>query len=461
MNETIATNDHPEPRETTKALVHPVSAPARRSHPLRRTLGGLLLALVLAGIAAGVYLWWEHSRIYVWTDNAYVVGNITQVAAEVGGTVVALYTDDNVVVQSGDPLAQLDPVPYQIAVDQAVADLAQARSAARAAGLDVQLSQQNQAAILQGAEAKLAEYTEILRNSRLDVDNKHRLLEKSHEARDALKAQMPGTEALAQNAMDYRNRFNALAARGDVSVQQRDDREAAYRDAKAKVESLEANIAAADRQVQADQVALDAASVKVKQAQQTLEQARSMLGQAKATQIQPRVAAATAEAQTNKVSLAAARLEQARLQLGYTLVRAPQSGIVSRRTIQLGQAIAPRQSFLSIVPLDLNNVWVVANLREDQMNRVRIGQPATVHVDAISERSFAGYVESVAGGTGAVFSLFPPDNATGNFVRVVQRLPVRIRFTDPENWHNRIRPGMSVGVTIDTTEASARSSAQR
>jgi membrane fusion protein (multidrug efflux system) len=103
------------------------------------------------------------------------------------------------------------------------------------------------------------------------------------------------------------------------------------------------------------------------------------------------------------------------------------------------------------VPLDLDNVWVVANLREDQMARVRVGQPVTVHLDAIPERSFAGWVESVSGGTVSVFSPFPPDNATGNFVRVVQRLPVRIRFANRQNYENRIRPGMSASVTIDTT----------
>ena len=113
-----------------------------------------------------------------------------------------------------------------------------------------------------------------------------------------------------------------------------------------------------------------------------------------------------------------------------------------------------------MVPLDLDNVWVVANLREEQMARVRVGQSAQVRVDGIPERTFAGWVESVAGGTGSVFSLFPPDNATGNFVRIVQRLPVRLRFADPENYQNRVRPGMSCRVWVDTTEYVRQSSLQ-
>jgi membrane fusion protein (multidrug efflux system) len=453
----------PNPPQQPRAHGSPSSRRfLRRLRPQlsRRALGGLTLALLLASVAAGVYLWWQRSRVYVWTDNAYVVGNITPVGAEVGGTVVALYTDDNVVVQAGDPLAQLDPVPYQIAVDQAAADLAQTRADAQAAQLNVRLSQENQAALLQGAEAKVAEYEEVLRLSRLDVDNRRQLLARSREARDALKAQVPGLEALAQNALEYRDRFQALYTQRAVSGQERDNKAAAYQDAKAKLDALGGNIAAAERQVDADRVALESAEVKVKQTEKLLAQTRATLGQAQATQLQPKVAAATAEAQANKVGLAEARLGQARLQLGYTLVRAPQAGIVSRRTIQLGQTLTARQPFLSIVPLDLKNVWVVANLREDQMDRVRLGQPVTVRIDGIPERHFAGYVESVAGGTGAVFSLFPPDNATGNFTRVVQRLPVRIRFTETENWYNRIRPGMSAEVTIDTTQAARQGGPQ-
>jgi membrane fusion protein (multidrug efflux system) len=165
--------------------------------------------------------------------------------------------------------------------------------------------------------------------------------------------------------------------------------------------------------------------------------------------LQPDIATAQLEALKSRVIQAEAALRTAQLNLSHCLIRAPQGGIVSRRTIQLGETLAAKQQFLSIVPLDFENVWVVANLREDQMDRVQAGNPAVITLDGIAEKSFQGWVESTSGGTGSVFSLFPPDNATGNFVRVVQRLPVRIRFAEQENYQNRIRPGMSATVHIN------------
>src|SRR5262249_43083337 len=169
-----------------------------------------------------------------------------------------------------------------------------------------------------------------------------------------------------------------------------------------------------------------------------------------AEHLQPAGAPTPASALRHKEALAEARRRLAKRRLSDTLIRAPQAGIISRRTIQLGQTVEANKPFLSIVPLDPDNVWIVANLREEQMARVRVGQPAAIAVDGIPEQTFDGWVESVAGGTGSVFSLFPPDNATGNFVRVVQRLPVRVRFRD-EDYQKRIRPGMSARITIDTT----------
>ncbi len=210
-----------------------------------------------------------------------------------------------------------------------------------------------------------------------------------------------------------------------------------------------------------------ASELQIREAETRLEQSRkavantqATVGRADAAQVEPQVEEYTATALQNKVEQAAAKLRLARLNLSSTLIRAPIPGIISRRTIQLGQTLEVRKPFLRIVPLDLDNVWVVANLREEQMARVRVGQQARLRVDGIPERTFAGWVESVAGGTGSVFSMFPPDNATGNFVRIVQRLSVRLRFEEPGNYQNRIRPGMSARIAIDTTHF-VRQSAQR
>jgi membrane fusion protein (multidrug efflux system) len=195
---------------------------------------------------------------------------------------------------------------------------------------------------------------------------------------------------------------------------------------------------------------LKEAKVRLEQSRKALGNAEARASRAQAEQLQPAVATATALARRKEQEVAAAKLRRAKIDLSNTLIRAPRAGVISRRTIQVGKMLAAGEPFLSIVPLDFNNIWIVANLRENQMPNVRVGQAVKITVDAIEGKVFNGWVESVAGGSGAVFSLFPPDNATGNFIRVVQRLPVRSRFSEKENDRNRIRPGMSTRITIDT-----------
>jgi membrane fusion protein (multidrug efflux system) len=405
--------------------------------------------MVLASVG-GLLFWWWQSRIDVSTDNAYVVGNITPISSEVSGQVVALFIDDNMIVRPNDPIAQIDPVSFQMQVDQALADYKQAVFDAEAADVTARYTKKDREALLVGAQAKRDEADQALRAAEVEVRTRDQLHEKDEQLLASQKAQLPGLEALAVNARDYYERFNRLAATGDISVQDRDNREAAYREALAKVETLRSNIAAAQRQELASGLQLKEAQVRLEQSRNSLANAGATVGQAEAAQLQPLVASTTALALHRKVALTEAKLRLAKLNLSNTLIRAPQAGIISRRTIQLGQTVEVRKPFLSIVPLDLDNVWVIANLREEQMARVRVGQAVRVSVDGIPERTFEGWVESVAGGTGAVFSLFPPDNATGNFVRVVQRLPIRVRLADKENYQNRIRPGMSSRITIDT-----------
>jgi membrane fusion protein (multidrug efflux system) len=412
---------------------------------VRHAVAGLLFAAAVAGLAA----LWLHSHWRVTTDNAYVVGNITPVSAEVGGTVVALYADDNMVVAAGDPLAQIDPVPYQLQVDQAQADLRQARADAAAAEVNVRLVTGDRKNLLAGAAAKRDEAEQAARAAGVEVLTRERIHQKEQETLTALKARVPGLDALARNAADFAARFDRLAQAGAVTIQERDNRDAASRDAAARLLSLKSEVAAGERQVLASEQQLQEAGVRHEQAKKALANAAAAVGQAEAAQLQPEIAAANSRAAADKLAQTETKFRLARLALSNCLVRAPQGGIVSRRTIQLGQSLSPRTPFLSIVPLDREDVWVVANLREDQMARVRVGMPAHMALDAIPDRTFDGWVESVAGGTGTVFSVFPADNATGNFTRVVQRLPVRVRFAGPEDFDPRIRPGLSAQVWID------------
>ncbi len=446
---------------------HPPSVPPPSSSQVGQTPGGwgsrlwrrgLLLLITLAAISGGI-LWWWHSRVEVYTDNAYVVGNITPIASDISGQVVALFVDDNMIVQPGDPIAQIDPIPFQIQVDQALSEYQQTSHDAQAADIQARYTHDDRKSLLEGAQAKREEAAQAVQAAEVIVQTRKRIYEKDKELLASLQAQLPGLEALRHNAQLYYERFKKLASTGDIPVQESDNREAAYRDAVAKVESLQSNIKATERQMLASGLQLQEAEVRLRESRKTLDNAIATVGRAEAEQLQPDVARNTAIALRNKMMLAESRLQLAKLNLSHTLIRAPRAGVISRRTIQLGETVQMRQPFLSITPLDPDNVWVVPNLREEQMARVRVGQPVTISVDAIPDRVFHGWVESVAGGTGSVFSLFPPDNATGNFVRVVQRLPVRVRFF-PEEYEPRIRPGMSTRVTIDTTRY-VRQSTQR
>jgi membrane fusion protein (multidrug efflux system) len=336
-------------------------------------------------------------------------------------------------------------------VDQALADFKQAAYDADAADVTVNYTTDDRKSLLEGELAKQAEAERAVLAAEVAVQTHMRLDERDEEVLALLKTQLPGLLALQRNAQYYYDRFKSLAKTGAVPVQDFDNREAAYREAIAKVESLQSSIKAAEREVLASHLKVEEARVRLEQSRKALNDAIAKVGRATAAQLQPKVATNTSVALRNKKELAEARLRLAKLDLSNTLIRAPRAGIISRRTIQVGQTVEAHKPFLRLSPLDLDNVWVVANMREEEMSRVRVGQPVTISVDAISERTFDGWVESVSGGTGAVFSLFPPDNTTGNFVRVVQRLPVRVRFSDKENYHNRIRPGMSSRITIDTT----------
>jgi len=410
--------------------------------------------------AAEGFNWWWRSRTEVYTDNAYVVGNITPISSYVTGQVVALFVDDNMYVEPGDPIAQINPVEFQIAVDQAHAEFEQAGFAADAADVTTRFTTDDRKSLLLAAEAKRDESDQEVRAATVAVQTHERLLEKDKEALAGLQAQMPGLEALQRNAGYYYERYKNLAHTGDVPEQEFDDREAAYRAAIAKVESLKRDIQAAERQVLATELDLQEARVRLEQSRKAHENTVATVGRAEAEQLQLSVASNTALSLRHQQELAESKLRQAKIDLGNTLIRAPRAGIISRRTIQVGGTVTAHEPFLSIVPMDFKNIWIVANLRESQMPNLRVGQAVKIRVDAIADRTFNGWVESVAGGSGAVFSLFPPDNATGNFVRVVQRLPVRIRFADEENFQNRIRPGMSTRVTIETARVVRESSQQ-
>jgi membrane fusion protein (multidrug efflux system) len=389
--------------------------PARERIPPRpglrarlRHSGRARTVLVLAVLAAvvAVSLAWRHFSGRESTDDAQVDGHVAPVAARGAGTVVAVLVADNQQVEKGALLVRIDPRDYEVALARAQADLAENEATARAASRTVPLTSTTAGSQETVADSELA--GAVAR----------------HAASEAQLRQAQGRER--QTAQDV-ERLRPLLAKDEVSKQQFDAAATAADAARAAREAAEAEALAADRAVEA---------------------ARARLAQASTGRDQVDIVSARAASAAAKVEMARAALEQAKLNLSYTEVNAPVGGVVSRKTVEVGQVVQPGQPLLAIVPLD--DVWVTANFKESQLKSIRPGQPVEVAVDAYGGRTYRGRVDSIAAATGSRFSLLPPENATGNYVKVVQRVPVKIVLEPGQDRDHLLRPGMSVVPTVFT-----------
>jgi membrane fusion protein (multidrug efflux system) len=319
--------------------------------------------------------------------------------------VISLNFDENNFVKTGQVLAQLDPKDYQVAVQKAQADLADASANAKAASTGVPITSTTSTSGVSTARANL---------------------NASEREVDAAQAHSREAEAMYNKSAQDLQRFEQLVKKDEISQQQYDAALAAERAAKATVDASQADIATAQSHVA--------------QAQANLQSSLTAPQQVAVTRA--RAGAAQATVQTREAAVA-----QAQLDLSYTTVRSPVDGIAGKRAVEVGQVIQPGQPITSVV--DVNDVWITANFKETQLKKMRVGQTAKIHVDAY-DREINGKIDSIGGATGARFSLLPPENATGNFVKVVQRVPVKIVFDKSEDPENRLRPGMSVDVTVLT-----------
>ena len=372
-----------------------------RTHPRAKWV---VAAVVLVLLAAGIFVWHYYS-VRESTDDAQIDGHINPISPRVTGTVLRVLHDDNEVVQAGELLVELDPKDYEVAVDRARADLANAQANAVAANVGVPLTQTTSSSQLTAADAAVkAAQREI----------------------ESAKARLNEAQAnYAKVAADLK-RMELLIAKDEVSRQQYDAAVAANNSAKATVDAANAGVASAES--------------RAAQAQAQAEAARTVPEQLKVTRA--RAGAATAEVQR-----AISALAQAELNLKYTKIYAPVTGVLSKRNVEPGQVMQAGQPVFSIVNLD--DIWTTANFKETQLRSMRVGQRAKVKVDAYG-REYNATVESIGAATGARFSLLPPENATGNYVKVVQRIPVRIRFDKGQDPNHELRPGMSVVPTVFT-----------
>jgi membrane fusion protein (multidrug efflux system) len=373
------------------------------------------LALIVGGIVllvAGFFLW-RYLGSYESTDDAQIDGHLNAISARVSGHVMKLLVNDNQFVEAGTPLVEIDPKDYEIAVASARAAYQDALATAESMQVNVPITTVNTGSQLSSAQAQLEEMRAGVSVSRQQL-----------EAARAQLEQAIANDIKAQNDV---GRYKQLVDKQEISHQQYDQAVAAARSNAAGVAAARASVAATEQQVAQSQAKREQMDANLRAAQTAPQQNQAMRARAQAAQ---------AQAKQKK-----AELDQALLNLRYTRLVAPVNGIVSNRTVEVGQNVQVGQELMKIINLD--DIWVTANFKESQLRLMRPGQRATISVDAYGKK-YNGHVESIAGASGALFSLLPPENATGNYVKVVQRIPVKITFDPGETKEHILRPGMSV-----------------
>ena len=380
--------------------------------PSRRRGIVILVVVILALAAAGI--WWR-STYSEDTDDAQVDGHLIQISARISGHVTRVFVEENQVVKKGDPIVELDPKDYEVAVENAEAALASAEANAAAAKVAVPITTVNTGSNLRSATA--------------DVSGSRAGVQQAEQQLVAAKARVAQAEANNTKAQSDLSRYKPLVAKDVISKQQFDA-------AVAAADAAQAALADARASAQAAQEGVRVARERETQAMAQLKFAETAPEQVAAQNARARQALA-------QVQQAQAQLDQAKLNLSYTRILAPCVGIITRKSVEINQNISPGQNLTTLVSLE--GLWVTANFKETQLRHMRAGQPVEISVDSTG-RTYHGRVTQIGGATGSVLSLFPPENATGNYVKVVQRVPVRIDFTDltKEDPNQELRPGLSL-----------------
>ena len=410
------TQDKPAESQSQSSRQAPLPSSERDLHrepPKTRNKRLRLIAIIaIFVLLIGGFFLWRHLSSYESTDDAQMDGHLNAISARVSGHVSKLLVADNQYVEAGTPLIQIDPSDYQVAFDKAKADYDDALAGARTAQANVPITTVSTASQISGAQA--------------NVENARAGIAAARQQYDAAKAQLAQAEANNVKAQNDRVRYKQLVDKQEISPQEYDQAVASAQVGAATVESARASLSAADHQISQAQSKLAAEQANLTSAQTAPQQISA---------IRSRADSAQAQAEFKKAALA-----QAQLDLQYTQIVAPVSGIVTNRTVEAGQNVAIGQEMMKIINLD--DVWVTANFKETQLRHLRVGQAATIYVDATG-RDYKGHVQSIAGASGSLLSLLPPENATGNYVKVVQRVPVKITFYPGEVRQHELRPGMS------------------
>lgn len=377
----------------------------------------------MASIAGAAY-WWFFLRDKVTTDNAYVVADSARISARVPGTVIRVHVENDQPVERGQALLELDPRDYEVALEQARATVARVEAEILAAEASLAMVDSQTDAQLQAART-------------VPPETMHKRREAQHRLDELLKRRQALVAELREAQRDFQ-RFDSLYRTKTVPERQWEQAATTLEKAKAQLEALDAETSAVRASLNAIDKVIDRSQAQL----EAVQSDRAMV-----------------EVQRHKLAALKAQLDEARaavraaqLNLSYCTVTAPLAGYIVQKSVQVGERVQPGQPLMGVVPLE--EAYVEANFKETQLEKVRLGQPATVRADIYPDHPFTGKVVGIRAGTGAAFSLLPPENATGNWIKVVQRVPVKIRLDTPPPPEYPLRVGLSLKVVIHTRDQS-------
>lgn len=427
--------------ETATSTPSPPQPHKRR----RLVLFGLLAILLVIAIPYGWQLW-QYYKSHESTDDAYVVGDIIPVSARLNGTVLAVHVMEHQSVEAGQLLAQLDPRDFELRSQQAESAVAVAAARLNRAQLEVPLAQESTNSDAARTSATVRGARSALQEARHRAEETRAQLRTRRAAVAEAEADVNRGQARFDMARIAQQRAQQLFADGVVAQQQFDEADIALRAARAVWHASQQKLAQAQSEVERAKVDLRVQLQAAERARAQVAEAQALLAGSQANRRSVDIKQAQVAVAQALLRQAQADLDYAKQQLAYTTLRAPVAGVVARKNLEVGQVIQAGRPLLALVPLQ--QVWVEANFKETQLHQMRPGQKAELEIDTYPGHVFTGTVESISPGTGAVFSLLPPENATGNFVKIVQRVPVKIVFDTAAQSDVLLRPGMSVIATV-------------
>lgn len=439
----------PIPRQEPTPPTVEAPAPQKPQMPVRKLL--LITAFSVGAIAGGLYLhqWWQFSTTHEETDNAYITGDINPVSSRVVGTIKEVLVTDNQPVKKGQVLATLDPKDFEISLQQAKDALAVAEEQARVAQANVAVAKAGISVTANNAQGQTTQATGNIAAAQASIATAQGALAEAEAGVPAAQAQLAQVKANQIKAqLDY-DRYKSLYQKGAVPKQQLDTAKAAYDALSAQVNAVEEQIKQAIARVAQAQENLSNAKAKLASTKGTLQQADATQQQTKVNQQQVEVSQRQYKTALAAIAQAKTQVRNAQQQLSYTTITAPIDGEVGNKNLEIGQRVQVGQALMVLVQ---KHPWIVANFKETQLGKMHTGEAVEIKLDAFPGHVFHGKVNSLSPASGAEFALLPPDNATGNFTKIVQRIPVKVTFdaASLKGYESQISPGMSAVVTVST-----------